>query len=397
MYKLKEIADKVYYVGVNDRQKALFENMWPLPYGVSYNSYLIVDEKTVLVDTVDVCYSDIFLKKIADALDGRPLDFLIVNHMEPDHAGSIRLLRQQYPDVQIVGNKQTFGMLNGYHGISTGLYEVKEGDTLSVGHHQLSFYMAPMVHWPEVMVTYDSTDKILFSADAFGTYGTLDGGVIDSEMNVEHYWEEMLRYYSNIVGKYGNPVQRALQKLSALDIRTICSTHGPVWKENIAKVIGIYDKLSRYEAEEGVVIAYGSMYGHTAQMAEEIAKELAANGIKNIALHDVSVSDKSYILRDIFRYKALIIGSPTYNTLLFPDVELLVSALRNREIKSRIFGCFGSYSWACRSVKELTAFGEQMHWDMPGCPVEMKQGGNDESMQQCRELAKAIAAKLQMA
>ena len=177
----------------------------------------------------------------------------------------------------------------------------------------------------------------------------------------------------------------------------ICSTHGPVWKENIAKVIGIYDKLSRYEAEEGVVIAYGSMYGHTAQMAEEIAKELAANGIKNIALHDVSVSDKSYILRDIFRYKALIIGSPTYNTLLFPDVELLVSALRNREIKSRIFGCFGSYSWACRSVKELTAFGEQMHWDMPGCPVEMKQGGNDESMQQCRELAKAIAAKLQRA
>ena len=164
--------------------------MWPLPYGVSYNSYLIVDEKTVLVDTVDVCYSDIFLKKIADALDGRPLDFLIVNHMEPDHAGSIRLLRQQYPDVQIIGNKQTFGMLNGYHGISTGLYEVKEGDTLSVGRHQLSFYMAPMVHWPEVMVTYDSTDKILFSADAFGTYGTLDGGVIDSEMNVEHYWEE---------------------------------------------------------------------------------------------------------------------------------------------------------------------------------------------------------------
>ena len=186
MYKLKEIADKVYYVGVNDRQKALFENMWPLPYGVSYNSYLIVDEKTVLVDTVDVCYSDIFLKKIADALDGRSLDYLIVNHMEPDHAGSIRLLRQQYPDVQIIGNKQTFGMLAGYHNIITGLYEVKEGDTLSIGRHQLSFYMAPMVHWPEVMVTFDSTDKILFSADAFGTYGTLDGGVIDSEMNVEH-------------------------------------------------------------------------------------------------------------------------------------------------------------------------------------------------------------------
>ena len=318
--------------------------MWPLPYGVSYNSYLIVDEKTVLVDTVDVCYSDIFLKKIADALDGRPLDFLIVNHMEPDHAGSIRLLRQQYPDVQIVGNKQTFGMLNGYHGISTGLYEVKEGDTLSVGRHQLSFYMAPMVHWPEVMVTYDSTDKILFSADAFGTYGTLDGGVIDSEMNVEHYWEEMLRYYSNIVGKYGNPVQRALQKLSALDIRTICSTHGPVWREYAAKAIDIYDRMSRYEGEEGVTIVYGSMYGNTEQMAEAIAASLAANGVKNIVMHNVSKSPASYVLKDIFKYKGLIIGSPTYSNRLFPEIESILDkietgiALHGTEVKSLRMG-----------------------------------------------------------
>ena len=300
MYRLKAIADEVYYVGVNDRQKVLFENMWPLPYGVSYNSYLIVDEKTVLIDTVDVCYSDIFLKKITDALNGRSLDYLIVNHMEPDHAGSIRLLRQQFPEVQIVGNKQTFGMLEGYHGITTGLYEVKEGDVLSVGRHQLSFYMAPMVHWPEVMVTYDATDKILFSADAFGTFGTLDGGVIDSEMNVEHYWEEMIRYYSNIVGKYGNPVQRALQKLSALDIQTICSTHGPVWREQIAKAIDIYDRLSRYEGMEGVVIVYASMYGNTEQMAEAIASSLAANGVKNVVMHNVSKTPASYILKDIF-------------------------------------------------------------------------------------------------
>ena len=204
MYKLKEIADKVYYVGVNDRQKALFENMWPLPYGVSYNSYLIVDEKTVLVDTVDVCYSDIFLKKIEDALAGRTLDYLIVNHMEPDHSGSIRLLRQLYPDVQIIGNKRTFDMLEGFHGIHTGLLEVKDGETLNIGHHQLSFYLAPMVHWPEVMVTYDATDKILFSADAFGTFGSLDGAVMDVDMNLDHYWDEMRRYYANIVGKYGN-------------------------------------------------------------------------------------------------------------------------------------------------------------------------------------------------
>ena len=325
MYKLKEIADKIYYVGVNDRQKALFENMWPLPYGVSYNSYLIVDEKTVLVDTVDVCYSDIFLKKIEDALAGRELDYLIVNHMEPDHAGSIRLLRHRYPGVQIVGNTKTFGMLAGFHGIKEGLYEVKEGDSLNIGSRSLTFYMAPMVHWPEVMVTYDAADKLLFSADAFGTYGALDGGVIDTEMNVEHFWEEMIRYYANIVGKYGNPVQMALRKLSGLEIQTICSTHGPVWRENIAKVVGIYDRLSRYEGEEGVVIVYGSMYGNTEQMAEAIASSLADNGVRNIVMHNVSKSPASYILKDIFKYKGLIIGSQTYSNQLFPEVDSLLT------------------------------------------------------------------------
>lgn len=396
MYKLKEIADKVYYVGVNDRQKALFENMWPLPYGVSYNSYLIVDEKTVLVDTVDVCYSDIFLKKIADALEGRSLDYLIVNHMEPDHAGSIRLLRQQYPDVQIVGNKLTFGMLDGYHGITTGLHEVKEGDTLNIGRHQLSFYMAPMVHWPEVMVTYDSTDKLLFSADAFGTYGTLDGGVIDEEMNVEHFWEEMIRYYSNIVGKYGNPVQRALQKLSALEIDTICSTHGPVWRKYAKKAIDIYDRLSRYEGEDGVVVVYGSMYGNTEQMAEAIASSLSAHGVKNIVLHNVSKSPASYILKDVFKYKGLIIGSPTYSNSLFPEVEAILSKIEMREVKNRLYGYFGSFTWAGAAVKRLTAFGEKMKWETVGSPVEQKQGMKADKYEECWALGKAMAEQLKI-
>lgn len=394
MYKLKEIADKVYYVGVNDRQKALFENMWPLPYGVSYNSYLIVDEKTVLIDTVDVCYSDIFLKKIADALNGRTLDYLVVNHMEPDHAGSIRLLRQQYPDVRIIGNKKTFGMLEGFHGITEELYEVKEGDSLETGRHKLTFYMAPMVHWPEVMVTYDETDKILFSADAFGTYGTLDGGVIDSDMNVDHYWEEMIRYYANIVGKYGNPVQKALQKLSGLEIQTICSTHGPVWREHIDKAIQIYDRLSRYEAEEGVVIIYGSMYGNTEQMAEAIASSLSENGIKNIVMHNVSKSNASYILKDVFKYKGVIVGSPTYSNQLFPEVEAVLCKLELREIKSRIFGCFGSFTWAGAAVKRLAAFGERVKWEMVECPVEQKQGMNAGKYEECRALGKAMAEKL---
>ena len=391
---MKEIANQIYYVGVNDRQKTLFENMWPLPYGVSYNAYLIVDEQTVLVDTVDVCYSDLFLKKVADALQGRTLDYLIVNHMEPDHAGSIRLLRQQYPGVKIVGNTKTFGMLAGFHGITDGLYEVKEGDTLNTGTHQLSFYMAPMVHWPEVMVTYDATDKILFSADAFGTYGTLDGAVVDKDMDCSHYWDEMVRYYANIVGKYGNPVQRALQKLSALEIKTICSTHGPVWQEHVAKAVGIYDRLSRYEAEEGVVILYGSMYGHTEQMAEVIASALADQGVKRIVMHNVSKTPASYILADVFRYKGIIVGSPTYSNQLFPEVEAVLSKIELREVKNRLFGYFGSFSWAGAAVKRLAAFGEKMKWEIVGVPAEQKQGMTAADYAACYALGEAMAEQL---
>ena len=391
---MKEIANQIYYVGVNVRQKTLFENMWPLPYGVSYNAYLIVDEKTVLIDTVDVCYSDLFLKKVAEALQGRTLDYLIVNHMEPDHAGSIRLLRQQYPGVKIVGNTKTFGMLAGFHGITDGLYEVKEGDTLNTGVHQLSFYMAPMVHWPEVMVTYDATDKILFSADAFGTYGTLDGAVVDKDMDCSHYWDEMVRYYANIVGKYGNPVQRALQKLSALEIQTICSTHGPVWQEHVAKAVGIYDRLSRYEAEEGVVILYGSMYGHTEQMAEVIASALADQGVKRIVMHNVSKTPASYILADVFRYKGIIVGSPTYSNQLFPEVEAVLSKIELREVKNRLFGYFGSFSWAGAAVKRLAAFGEKMKWETVGTPAEQKQGMTAADHAACYALGKAMAEQL---
>lgn len=394
MYKLKEIADKVYYVGVNDRQKALFENMWPIPYGVSYNSYLIVDEKTVLIDTVDVCYSDVFLKKIADVLEGRTLDYLIVDHMEPDHAGSIRLLRQQYPEVKIVGNSKTFGMLDGFHGITEGLHEVKEGDTLNVGRHKLVFYMAPMVHWPEVMLTYDSTDKILFSADAFGTYGTLDGGVIDSELILDHFWEEMIRYYANIVGKYGNPVQKALQKLSALEINTICSTHGPVWREHIARAIDIYDRMSRYEGEDGVVIIYGSMYGNTEQMAEAIASSLSANGVKKIVMHNVSKSSSAHILKDVFKYKGIIVGSPTYCNQLFPEVASILDKIEMREVKNRFYGYFGSFTWASAAVKKLSAFGEKMKWETVGEPVEQKQAMNADKYEECLALGEAMAVKL---
>ena len=396
MYKPLEIAKDVYYVGVNDRTKHLFENLWPLPHGVSYNAYIIDDEKRALIDTVDICYSDLFFQKVTAVLDDKPIDYLIVNHMEPDHSGSIGLLLSRYPDIQIVGNKHTVKMLKGYYGITRNVILIEDMHTLSLGRNNLQFYLTPMVHWPETMMTYLQEKKMLFSADAFGTFGTLDGGVLDSQLSPERYRSEMIRYYSNIVGKFGSPVQTALKKLAEVPIEAICSTHGPVWtvKENIAEVVGLYDRLSRYEAENGLVIAYGSMYGHTEQLAELIAAEAAANGIRQILLHNVSKSPLSDIIRDVFTYKGLIIGSPTYNNKLYPGVESLISALQNRYLKNRFFGYFGSFTWADASAKQLAAFVEESEVELVSDPVVMKQAMMDEVEEKALTLARNMACKL---
>ena len=388
------IKGKIHYVGVNDRQKHLFEGMWPLPYGVSYNSYLVDDDITALVDTVDAACFETYLRKIRAIIGTRPIQYLIINHMEPDHSGSIRLIKQEYPDIVIVGNRQTFGMIEGFYGVTGERYEVKEGDFLDLGHHKLRFYLTPMVHWPETMMTFDETDGVLFSGDAFGCFGTLDGGFLDARINTDRYWEEMTRYYANIVGKYGNPVQKALAKLGGLPIRAICSTHGPVWTEEIARVVGVYDRLSRYEAEEGVVIAYGSMYGHTEQMAEAIAEELSVQGIRKIVLHDVSRVNHSYILADLFRYKGIILGAPTYNASIYPQMEMLMSEIEMRDMKDHYLGYFGSFSWASHAVKRLAAFSEKVKFEVVGTPVEMKQGMKDSVRTACQELAKAMADRL---
>lgn len=392
MFKNIEIQNNIFYVGVNDRLKHKFENMLPLPYGVSYNSYLIIDEKTALIDTVDCCYGDLFISKIQSQLQGRKLDYLIINHMEPDHSGSISLLRQYYPEVTIVGNLKTLGMVEGYYGIDNNTLEVKEGDTLTLGENTLQFCLTPMVHWPETMMTYEPTKKILFSGDAFGSFGTLDGAVIDENLQLDKYWDEMTRYYANIVGKYGAPVQKALQKLASIPIEMICSTHGPVWKQEVEKVIGIYDKLSRYEQlEEGVVLIYGSMYGNTELMAETVAQGLAQGGVKNIVMHNVSKTDASTILRDVFKYKGIIIGSPTYCNELYPEIDALVRKIELRGVKNRIFGYFGSFSWAGAAVKRLSTFAETMQWQTAELNVEEKQGLKKENYEACFTLGNAVA------
>ncbi|MFB6319275.1 FprA family A-type flavoprotein [Saccharicrinis sp. FJH54] len=395
MYTSKQIKGDIYYVGVNDRKTERFENMWPIPRGVSYNSYLIMDEKVALIDTVEISFVEQYLKKIETVLKGRNIDYLIVDHIEPDHGGSIRMIKNRFPEITIVGNKKTFDMLDGFFGMECNKLEVKEGDSLTLGKNELQFYTAPMVHWPEVMVTYNATEKVLFSADAFGTWGTLDGGIFDTDINLDHIWDEMRRYYSNIVGKYGNPVQKALSKLSGLDIEVICSTHGPVWTTDIPKVVGKYDTWSKYEPEEsGVVIAYGSMYGNTEEMAETIANAISENGVKNIVMHDVSKSHASYIISDIWKYNGLIVGSPTYSNQLFPLVQALLDKIKIRGVKNRLFSYFGSYAWSGATHKHFQQFAEELNLDVVGIPVEEKLRMTDAKLQECLALGAAMAEKI---
>lgn len=392
---MTEIKDKVYYVGVNDRKKTLFEGLWPLPSGVSYNSYLIDDDKICLIDTVEVDFFTQFLENIREVIGDRPIDYIVINHMEPDHSGSLSLMRKYYPDIQVVSNKKAFDMLRGFYGISGGEYEVKNGDTLELGHHTLQFFLTPMVHWPETMMSLDVIDNIIFTGDAFGCFGALNGGLIDSEINCDDFWLEMIRYYSNIVGKYGTPVQNALKKLAGIPLDYICSTHGPVWHEHLNKVVALYDQMSRYETEEGLVICFGTMYGNTERMAEVIARAASQAGIKNIVMHNVSKTHHSYIIRDVFRYRGLIVGAPTYNTGLYHEMDVLLSELANRDIKNHYFGWFGSYGWAGKAVAKIKEWNDtQLHFEPVGKPVEMRQALTADVAAQCSELGKAMAERL---
>ena len=392
---MRKITDKIYYVGVNDRNKGLFEGLWPLPYGVSYNSYLIDDEKVCLIDTVEVDFFTQFIENIREVIGDRKIDYLVINHMEPDHSGSLALLKKYYPDVRIVGNKKTFGMVQGFYGIEGETVEVKNGDSIELGGHTLNFVLTPMVHWPETMMTLDTTAHVLFSGDAFGCFGALCGGVIDSQINCDDFWLEMVRYYSNIVGKYGTPVQNALKKLEGITLDYICSTHGPIWHEHIEKVIAIYDRLSRYEAEEGLVICYGTMYGNTERMAEVIARAASEAGVKNIVLYNVSKTHHSYILRDVFRYRGLIVGAPTYNTGLYHEMDVLLSEIAGRDMKGRLFGWFGSYGWAGKAVEKIGEWNEnKLHFEPVGAPVEMKQALTPEVKSACEDLGRDMAKAL---
>ena len=390
-----EIKNNVYYVGVNDRNKAKFEGLWPLPEGVSYNSYLIVDDKVALIDTVDLAFFPQFLDNIREVIGDRPIDYIVINHMEPDHSGSMSLMRKYYPNVEVVGNKKSFNLLKGFYGPPFKEKEVKNGDEISLGKHSLKFFITPMVHWPETMMTLDLTDNILFSGDAFGCFGALNGGVLDDNINCDEFWLEMVRYYSNIVGKYGTPVQNALKKFNGVQLDYLCSTHGPVWHTHLQRVLNEYDRMSRYDTEEGVVICYGTMYGHTEAMAEVIAREVSNQGIKNVKVYNVSKTHHSYLIRDVFRYKALVVGAPTYNTGLYHEMEVFLSEIANRDIKNHVIGWFGSHGWASKAVSKIAEWNENhIKFEPVGVPVDMTQALDETSTEQCKALGKAIADRL---
>lgn len=366
---MKKISERIYYVGVNDDTKTLFEGLWSLPYGVSYNSYIVADSKVALIDTVEHGFEDEFLANVNEALGDRGIDYLIVNHMEPDHSSLITDMLQRYPDMKIVGNAKTLPMLQGYYGTpAERVIVVKEGDSIDLGSCSLSFHMIPMVHWPETMVTWLAEENTVFSGDAFGTFGAVNKEVVDSEGTFESFRDEMMRYYSNIVGKYGTPVQSALKKLSGLEVKRICSTHGPVWEKSVPEVVALYDRMSRHEVERGVCIAYGSMYGNTAAAAEALAEELRRQGVP-CAVHDLAGNFNpglglSGALRDVFKYDTIVAASPTYNNGIFPPVETFMKALQARLIKGRRFYALGSYTWAGSSVNLLNSFAESLGFDV---------------------------------
>jgi flavorubredoxin len=332
---------------------------------------------------------------VSTVLGDRKLDYLIIHHMELDHSGEIRNLLQRYPDVKIIGNVKTFKVLCGYLGELPNLVEIKDGDMLDLGHHKLKFVFTPWVHWPETMMSYDMTDGILFSGDAFGSFGALDGGAFDDQVIFDDRREsEMRRYYSNIVGKYSNMVQKAFVKLSALDIRTICPLHGLVWRKDPAKVIELYRRWSHYEAEDGVVVIYGSMYGNTAQMADYIAFKLAEGGIKQIRVHDASKTHISYLINDIWRYKGVILGSCAYNTLMLPTMDALTRELLHIGVKNRYLGLFGTYSWNGGGVRTLKQFADEIGWEQVAEPAEIMGRPTSEKLEVCDQLAAGMIAKL---
>jgi len=395
MYCVQEVSPQIFWVGGSDRRLERFENMFPLPNGISYNSYLILDKKTALLDTADSSISSLYLENVEHVLNGRTLDYLVINHMEPDHCANIQDIVFRYPNVKIVGNSKTFQFIEQLFNFDkkNDYYEVKEQDEICLGEHTLKFYFAPMVHWPEVMFTYETKKKILFSADAFGTFGALNGNIFSDEIDFEPvYLSEARRYYTNIVGKYGPQVQNILKKLSDTDINMICSLHGPIWRKNLNYILDKYNKWSNYEPEkQGVILVYASMYGHTENAVSIIANKLSERGVKDMRIYDVSKTHPSYIIADAWKYSNIVFGSPTYNMGLYYGMEFLIREMARLNFQKRKVSLIGNGTWANRAVKIMEELLEGMkNMEIVGTPLEIKSSMKKEQEGEFDKLAESI-------
>lgn len=364
MYNVRKVTEDLYWIGGDDHRLHLFENIHPIPRGVSYNSYLLLDKKTVLFDTVDWSIGRQFLENLEHVLDGRPLDYMVINHMEPDHAAMIEEVMLRYPKVKVISSEKAFYFMNqfGFHIDSSKTEIVKEGDKKSFGKHEILFVAAPMVHWPEAMVSFDTTNGVLFSADAFGSFGALDGKLFNDEVNFDRDWiDDARRYYTNIVGKYGPHVQALLKKTAGIDIKIVCPLHGPVWRNNLGYFIDKYDKWSRYEPEEkGVMIVYASMYGNTENAASVLASKLVEKGMNNVVMYDVSKTHISQLISETFKYSNVVLASVTYNLGIYPLMHNYLMDMKALNVQNRTFAILENGSWACESGRLMREFLENM-------------------------------------
>ena len=360
MHCVRKVTDDLYWIGADDRRLALFENIHPIPQGVSYNAYVLLDKQTVLFDTVDWSVCRQFLDNLKSVLNGRDLDFMVINHMEPDHAASIDEILLRYPKVKVISTEKAFMQMHqfGFHIENDRTIQVKEGDTQSFGNHQVVFVEAPMVHWPEAMVTFDVTNGVLFAADAFGTFGALNGALFNDEVNFDRDWiDDARRYYTNIVGKYGPHVQSLLKKAGTIDIKMICPLHGPVWRSDLGYFIDKYDKWSRYEPEEqGVLIIYASMYGNTEIAANTLATKLYEKGLTKVAMYDVSNTHISYLISETFKYSHVVLASVTYNLGIYPLIHNYLMDMKALHLQNRTFALIENGTWACKSGTLMREF-----------------------------------------
>lgn len=395
MYCIRNVTEDLFWIGANDHRLALFENAHPIPNGVSYNSYVLLDEKTVLFDTVDWAVCRQFLENLEHVLNGKPLDYIVVNHFEPDHGASLEEVILRHPEATIICSTKAVNIIKQFNiAVNKDFDTVKEGDTRCFGKHTVAFVEAPMVHWPEVMVTFDTTNGVLFSADAFGSFGALDGKLFNDEVNFDRDWiDDARRYYTNIVGKYGVFVQKLLTKASGLDIKMICPLHGPVWRNNLEYFIDKHDKWSKYEPEEkGVLIAYASMYGNTEAAAQCLAAKLVEKGCTNVKVYDVSNTHVSQLISESFKLSNIVLASVTYNTGLFPAMLDYLEDMKALEVQNRTIALMENGSWGPRAASHMTNFinNNLKNMTLLEPKVTIKSAGKDPDVQNIDALADTI-------